>query len=269
MEMFINITEDKFEAKEWEYIMHAFNCLPNVLKDIKLLFNSNERDKNFYIHYADKAVDINVIKSNNLQKFLKVVKNRTESLDLQTKHKIDLSPNEISRLIQRTLRNTKDPKLKHLIFRCWHGDIYSRSRMRKFNMTETMSCERCGMTETQKHQIFECKEAKLFWNAFNRIMELLQQPQSKIFSYNDVMLGSLEDIDIVTILRIIFIKINIQIVRPMFSEKIMWNFINKHPQIQRECAKSSKGKDLWASLVEESSRQESSLERVDLRDTIA
>jgi hypothetical protein len=102
MEMFINITEDKFEAKEWEYIMHAFNCLPNVLKDIKLLFNSNERDKNFYIHYADKAVDINVIKSNNLQKFLKVVKNRTESLDLQTKHKIDLSPNEISRLIQRT-----------------------------------------------------------------------------------------------------------------------------------------------------------------------
>jgi hypothetical protein len=268
-DMFVSITEEKFDTRDWNLIMHAFNCLPRLYKDIIQQFGTDENDNNFYIHHVNKAVCIDKIATNDLQKFLKGIRKCIEIIDLQGKHDIDIRSKDASLLIRRNLKNIKNPKLKYLLFRCWHGDIYSKSRMKKFNMTETNTCDRCGMVESQRHQIYECNEAQLFWKAYNKLMVAIDQPQSRVITYKNVLLGTAEDIDIATVMRVLFIKMNIQIVRPKFSEVAMWNSIKKFVLIEAACAKSKSKKDLWAELLRQDKNQLSGTEQVDSTDHIS
>ena len=45
-------------------------------------------------------------------------------------------------------------KLKSILLRVIHGDVYCGTRLKKFGMLDTENCPRCGQPEDINHQIF-------------------------------------------------------------------------------------------------------------------
>ena len=108
----------------------------------------------------------------------------------------------------RLLKNLTNVKLKGIILRAIHGDIYSGTRLKKFGMSDTDSCPRCGVPETVQHQIFECEYTRKIWNYTTKITGI------KIRTINDV-LGHNELHDKLTLtLHAEIIRILLSIERP-------------------------------------------------------
>ena len=72
-------------------------------------------------------------------------------------------------------------KLKGILLRALHGDIYSGTRLKKFGMTDTDECPRCLSPETIAHQLLECSYTKKIWDITSKITSI------PITSLNDVL----------------------------------------------------------------------------------
>ena len=62
-----------------------------------------------------------------------------------------------------SLAKLTNSKLKSILLRCLHGDVYSRDRMFRFGMVEDDLCPRCNLKETVSHMLFECNYSKRIW----------------------------------------------------------------------------------------------------------
>ena len=60
----------------------------------------------------------------------------------------------------KSINSLTNTKLKSIILRAIHGDIYCGTRLKKFGMTDTEECPRCGSPETIKHLLLECPYVK-------------------------------------------------------------------------------------------------------------
>ncbi len=58
--------------------------------------------------------------------------------------------------------------------------------MVKFKMVNESSCERCGLEETTKHLLWECRQTKMMWESFNSILSDRGLNQFSIKNYDDV-----------------------------------------------------------------------------------
>ena len=98
-----------------------------------------------------------IIRSSNLYSKIQVPKMITNcNSDLLTRLGSTIS----------TLTNTK---LKSIILRCLHGDVYSKERMFRFGMTEDNLCQRCSQIETTNHMLFECVYTKTLWSELAKL----------------------------------------------------------------------------------------------------
>ena len=61
--------------------------------------------------------------------------------------------------------------MRVLKFRVLHCDIFCKSRMFKFKMTENENCDYCGRIETIKHLLWDCERASNVWSKINTILE--------------------------------------------------------------------------------------------------
>ena len=59
-----------------------------------------------------------------------------------------------------SIRSLTNTRLKTILLRALHGDIYCGTRLKKFGMTESDTCQRCGYPETIKHLLLECNYVK-------------------------------------------------------------------------------------------------------------
>ena len=60
-------------------------------------------------------------------------------------------------------------KLKSILLRCLHGDVYCNERMKRIGMTDNDMCIRCSKTETIKHLILECDYTKTLWGYVSKL----------------------------------------------------------------------------------------------------
>ena len=83
-------------------------------------------------------------------------------------------------------RKCQNAKFRNLYFRLIHNDFFTHVRMKKYNMSQTDSCPRCGMTETSRHLLFECVHAKNIWDIHNQIISDYKVTQyENLFQIND------------------------------------------------------------------------------------
>jgi len=80
------------------------------------------------------------------------------------------------------LTNTKN---KGILLRVMHGDIYSGTRLKKFGMTESDTCPRCGESEDINHQIMNCPYTKIIWEIVSFITGIPHSNLSNILG-NDI-----------------------------------------------------------------------------------
>jgi hypothetical protein len=83
-----------------------------------------------------------------LQVTLKNTLKKIEVLDFNSELSIDsFDKNSITKFWS----NCKNPKLRNIYFRLIHNDFLTHARMKKYKMTVTDKCSKCGLTETTKH----------------------------------------------------------------------------------------------------------------------
>ena len=88
---------------------------------------------------------------------------------------------ELGRLIS-SLMNTK---LKTIILRSLHGDIYCGTRLKKFGMTDTDCCQRCGCPENIKHLLLECPYVKKVWEISRNLTSIPGDNINEVLGYHD------------------------------------------------------------------------------------
>ena len=84
----------------------------------------------------------------------------------------------------RVIKKLTNVKLKGIILRAIHGDIYSGTRLKKFGMTDTDNCPRCSLPETIQHQLFECSYVKKLWDISTKITSIDNVSLNDILGHN-------------------------------------------------------------------------------------
>ena len=76
--------------------------------------------------------------------------------------------NEITKLGMK-IKSLTNSKLKAILLRCIHGDVYSKERMQRFGMTDENTCPRCQEVETTRHMLLDCSYSKNLWGKISKI----------------------------------------------------------------------------------------------------
>ena len=111
-------------------------------------------------------------------------------------------------------------KLRNVFYRLINNDFFTKTKMFKFKMTDTVECERCGRKETTKHLLLECPFTLMAWKNFNEILEERNLASEKIISYEKIL--DFEGSSCVNLVKLKLINEFIQIERPrhLTKEKI-------------------------------------------------
>ena len=132
-------------------------------------------------HYRRKEIGSITVKE--LQVTLKFILKRIDELDVKQKLGISSYDEENISTLRKNIRNSK---LRNIYFRLIHNDFFTGVKMKKYKMTETDECARCGQTETLKHLLWECNEASNIWNIYNSFVTEYSDDTITVKSYNDV-----------------------------------------------------------------------------------
>ena len=68
-----------------------------------------------------------------------------------------------------TIAKLTNVRSKTTLLRAIHGDIYCGTHMKKFGMTDSDLCSRCGFPETIAHQIMECSYVTKIWEIVSNL----------------------------------------------------------------------------------------------------
>ena len=82
-----------------------------------------------------------------------------------------LDPGELMTWTKRT-KGLTSTRHKNILLRVAHGDIFSNSRLHRFNLIDSPSCKNCQEpVESIQHRIIECQAAKTAWEKLNSFKE--------------------------------------------------------------------------------------------------
>jgi exonuclease III len=178
--------------------------------------------------------DINCITTKELQVMLKRALNKIDKLDFS--HRLGyetFNPDQIE-IFRGQCKNVK---LRHIYYRLISRDFYTKERMLRFKMSRNDECERCGLKETYRHLLWECRESRLVWSSFNGYLNSINFCQSDVNKYEDIF--NIDKNKIISIVKIRVIQAMIQIERPK-----NWNI-----ETVRKIALELKRMEIYNSIV--------------------
>ena len=85
----------------------------------------------------------------------------------------------------RSISSLTNTKLKTIILRSLHGDIYCGTRLKKFGMKDNEDCQRCGSPETIKHLLLDCQYVKNIWEICKKLTSIPGENINAILGYHD------------------------------------------------------------------------------------
>jgi hypothetical protein len=205
---------DEKLIKSMKIIISSFpKILVNISKCYNEEINSDNEDMKYMLIAPRTRKNLITITVKELQVTLKNALKKIDVLDVKNKLGIDNFDEEN---ITRFRSNCKNPKLRNIYFRLIHNDFFTHVRMKKYRMTVTDECPRCGITETSKHLLYECAHVRNIWSLFNNLMSQIGNDQQCINNYEDVF--QVSDTPAISIVKAKIIQSLIQIERP-----INWN----------------------------------------------
>jgi hypothetical protein len=201
---------DKKRIKIMKIILAA---IPENLKKAAEQYNENKNEINqqmTVIELNDKThKNVTEITTKELQARLKIVLGKTEVLAVEKR--LNLEKYDVSNII-RFRKSCKNTKLRNIFFRLIHKDFFTQVRMKKFRMTDSDKCNRCGEVETIQHLLIECVHSKNIWLLYNEIMLNSKIRDEIVLKYDDIFeVGKFQSS---ILLKIRVIQELIQIERP-------------------------------------------------------
>jgi exonuclease III len=210
--------------------------------------NNNQGLSHFYIG-SNTFIPVHETSVKTLQLILKLALKKTEIVDYTRKLAID---NFDIDSITETRQNVNNVKLRNVFFRLINKDFFTKDRMLRFKMVDNSSCERCGLDETTKHLLWDCRDTRMMWESYNTILNEGGLSQFRVENYNDVY--KFNGTGAVSTVKLKLINEIIQIIRPknMTVDKIR-NIIKSLHSTEKYIAKKN-NKDLkhskrWNGLI--------------------
>jgi hypothetical protein len=114
--------------------------------------NLNDEMLHYVLIAPNNRKNVSCITVKELQVKLKNALKKSEVLDFNSKLGIN-SFNKDG--ITRLWSNCKNYELRNIYFRLICNDFFTHVRMKKYKMTQTDECPRCGLIETAKHLLWE------------------------------------------------------------------------------------------------------------------
>jgi hypothetical protein len=216
---------DLVQAYEYEQNQKTLQSMKNILGtfqgslvNIAKCFNENtnvsSRSYEYMMITHNSWSKISEITVKQLQVTLKIALNRVECLNVNEKLNITNFDNNFISIVRQRCKNTK---LRSIYFRLIHNDFFTHKRMKRFNMTDSDQCPRCGEIEYTKHLLWECQKVKPIWDLYNLVMQSVKA--DKVTSYEDIFVPG--ENEAVCNIKIKLIQEMIQIERPK-----NWNIDN-------------------------------------------
>lgn len=110
-----------------------------------------------------KIIDIQKLTSRMIRQVI-----NQNSSDISTKM-IGVTNPDTRNKMGNLIKSMNNVKLKTILLRVIHGDIYCGTRLKKFGMTESNLCSRCGKEETIEHMLLTCNYVKKIWDKISKI----------------------------------------------------------------------------------------------------
>jgi hypothetical protein len=208
----------RYEPSFYQRLCSVWTHLPANIRDLSEIHIDQQRSEDLIIWTNNNTKNLKVATIKDLQLLLKKVNNKIAIPDYNKKFGLNIQEKDIKASINKTYRNLKNPTLRSLRHRLWHNDIFCGLKMKKFNMTDSDTCERCSEIETTQHQLYECREAQKMWEFFNRCMTDIKIGICKVTCFSDIVFSTKHDNPITDLMKTVIIKLNIQITRPKISE---------------------------------------------------
>jgi hypothetical protein len=84
--------------------------------------------------------------------------------------------------------------------------------MKKYKMTNSDQCPRCGEVEDSRHMLWDCVHARSIWNKYNNLVRRLNQLDEEAKTYENVFAPG--NNSAICLIKIKVIQALIQIERP-------------------------------------------------------
>ena len=98
---------------------------------------------------------------------------------------IEFPVNEGLKKLGKNIKRLTNTKLKSIILRAIHGDIYCGTRLKKFGMKDTDECQRCGCPESIKHMLLECDYVKKIWEICRKLTSIPTNNINEVLGLHD------------------------------------------------------------------------------------
>jgi hypothetical protein len=169
--------------KKMKIILSAF---PKVLINIVKCYNEDINNDKINLEYLlvspSKRVKIEDVTTKELQTVLKLAMNKVEAADFLNRLGFEYQSSNILQF----RKHCSNAKLRNIYFRLIHKDFFTHVRMKRFKMTETDKCPRCGQTETTEHLLWECIHSQSIWTEYNNYMRLIGQTKEIVQTYDKI-----------------------------------------------------------------------------------
>jgi exonuclease III len=188
--------------------------LPDKLTTIAKCFNENVNDdkadlKSILVAPSRRNALENIT-AKEFQIILKKALKRIESPNFNNKLNIDFDSANITQF----RKSCKNAKLRNIYFRLIHKDFFTYSRMKRYKMTNSDKCPRCGNIETIEHLLWECIHAQQIWAEYNAYMSKNRQEKDIVVDYGDIYKVGMNPGT--ALIKIRVIQESIQKIRPTF-----------------------------------------------------
>ena len=197
--------------KSMKMILSAFST---KLKDISKChiegINSNDEELRHIMTEQYSWKDLNLLTVKEMQVFMKIILKKTEDLDANVKLGItDFNEENITQV----RNNCKNSKLRNIYFRLIHNDFFTYEKMKRFGMSESDACPRCGEKENLRHLIWDCSHSLNIWNLFNEVVNhAFPNGKDSVNSYDKIFASCNESST--NIIKLKIVQEMIQIERP-------------------------------------------------------
>jgi len=142
-------------------------------------------------------------------------------------------------------------KLRNVILRTAHGDVYCKERLYRFGLVDSPTCSRCDQVETIDHKILECRYASMVAKELLKTTNLLRTNPVDISANITTLMGVVEPNESI-------LTIHAEVISRILGLRDTQNYLMRPKCLIRNsiehlarCEKDAKRKDIFKTLLQQ------------------
>ena len=152
------------QARQLTRFVYADQLGPWIIQASLLRVPAPGQEANLSIWHNGTLKNINSLTSKDFR-----VLNEDKKPVTNLKLGIIINENESRNLFFKAAK-LKSTKLKSILYRTLHGDIYSNDRLLRFGLRDNNDCSRCGNPDSRVHRVLTCPKIEQIWSKLRYLM---------------------------------------------------------------------------------------------------